>query len=357
LGTNKIDQPKRLRNLDALRGICAILVVLAHTLPRQWFGMGLVSAHPFVYLDLGRIGVAAFFLISGYVIPFSIPNGESSAQKFWISRFFRLWPAYWVAMLFYLLTAPHQASRLTVAANLTMMQRFVGLNDLETSFWTLQVELIFYFLITLMLLSGMVRNTQSYRTLLYAMIGLSVALAPVRLLIHKNLPLLLPMGLALMFLSGYIRQCRLIGRAFPWATVAQYMVSLIAVCLLGYGSKLKQTDDPFRLIIAYTFGLMLFLVFERMQDAHSLAVSLGAISYSIYLLHPAVIALASRFLPARNPGEDALAIMLMTIIVAWIVFRLVELPGQRLGKAIAARVAPPPFPVSCDHRHSPASSL
>jgi peptidoglycan/LPS O-acetylase OafA/YrhL len=315
-------------------------VVLSHSLPKKWVGMGLLPGDPLLFVDLGRVGVAAFFLISGYVIPFSIPRGGSPVPRFWISRFFRLWPAYWVAILLCLLMEPHQFSRLTVAVNFTMLQRFVGLSDLEGVFWTLQIELVFYVLITLMIVLGLVKNIQAYRNLFYGMIGLSLAMAAARLLLHKTLPVALPMGLTLMFLSGYIRQRKLTGRSFPWAMVALYFSSLVPVCLLGYGLKLRALDDPYRWMIAYALGLVLFLVFERMHDAPSIAVFFGAISYSIYLLHPIAGLVVRRYLPGAGPVLDAIAGLSLAVLAAWVVFRLVELPSQRLGKKIAARVQP-----------------
>jgi peptidoglycan/LPS O-acetylase OafA/YrhL len=48
-------------------------------------------------VSLGRFGVALFFLISGFAVPFSI-GGERPPAHFFISRVFRLYPACWLAL-------------------------------------------------------------------------------------------------------------------------------------------------------------------------------------------------------------------------------------------------------------------
>jgi peptidoglycan/LPS O-acetylase OafA/YrhL len=58
---------------------------------------------------------------------------------------------------------------------------------------------------------------------------------------------------------------------------------------------------------------------------------LGAISFSIYLLHPIALALADRYLPAGAAFVSGLA---GTLILAAIAYHLVEKPGQVFGKRL-----------------------
>ena len=50
------------------------------------------------YVNIGRFGVVAFFLVSGYIIPFSLERG-GSVRRFAVGRFFRLYPLYWVSLV------------------------------------------------------------------------------------------------------------------------------------------------------------------------------------------------------------------------------------------------------------------
>lgn len=83
-----LESKKRLIWLDSLRGIAAIFVVILHNL---------LESVTFGYFDIGKIGGAIFFLISGFVIPISLY--KKSIKQFIVGRFFRLYPAYGASIL------------------------------------------------------------------------------------------------------------------------------------------------------------------------------------------------------------------------------------------------------------------
>src|SRR5918911_2905418 len=146
---------RRIVFLDCVRGVAASIVVLEH-----FFGLhtqhgtgasstpGTWGRWSLEYLSLGRVGVVAFFLVSGYVIPLSLER--QSQRTFWIRRFFRLYPVYWLATAGYVavswhalsdagsLSAPH------VVLNLLMIQGAIGAVSLLPPGWTLGIELVFY---------------------------------------------------------------------------------------------------------------------------------------------------------------------------------------------------------------------
>jgi peptidoglycan/LPS O-acetylase OafA/YrhL len=131
----------RLPNIDLMRGIAILLVILYHldTIIILPFGWGLVrdaagSAHlaagsrvlRFVLLPfhMGRVGVNLFFVISGLCIHlrFAREQAENPAapfgpKTFFLRRFFRIYPVYWVALavgafvapLLYRAVYPHDA--------------------------------------------------------------------------------------------------------------------------------------------------------------------------------------------------------------------------------------------------------
>ena len=93
---------KRLENLDALRGLTAMSVLVQHLLSHVWRAMPngthWLKAIGLDYFDWGRFGVVLFFLISGYVIPLSFSE-PTPVRKFIVSRAFRLYPAFWLSVL------------------------------------------------------------------------------------------------------------------------------------------------------------------------------------------------------------------------------------------------------------------
>lgn len=94
----------------------------------------------------GYLGVPIFFIISGYVISLSASN--RSAFEFAISRFTRLYPAFWAGIIFtvIIVTLLNQKdySIGQILANLTMVNDYLGYKNIDGVYWTLQAELKFY---------------------------------------------------------------------------------------------------------------------------------------------------------------------------------------------------------------------
>ncbi|HEY2673131.1 MAG TPA: acyltransferase family protein, partial [Rugosimonospora sp.] len=93
VSTDVVDRTRRIEFLEAVRGSAATLVVLQHLLADEFPAYQRWTYH---HVDLGRIGVVAFFLVSGYVIPLSLTG--QTLRTFATRRFFRLYPSYWVAL-------------------------------------------------------------------------------------------------------------------------------------------------------------------------------------------------------------------------------------------------------------------
>ncbi|MCW2873627.1 MAG: putative rane protein [Streptomyces oryziradicis] len=154
-------RPPRLRALDGLRLVAALMVCLYHYTgrdgvvagawgqsPKHLFPAALTGAASY-----GCLGVQIFFVISGFVICMS--GWGRTLKAFTVSRVTRLYPAYWAAIL--LVTAvfalPWVAYRTVspsdLLTNLTMLQQPVGAERVLGVCWTLWAELRFYLLFAL----------------------------------------------------------------------------------------------------------------------------------------------------------------------------------------------------------------
>src|SRR5215472_5135330 len=117
----------RIRGLDGLRGIAAVSVLLFHYTVVYGQLIGPIGPLPFV-ATYGRHGVDLFFIISGFVILMTVDNSRN-VTDFIVSRFARLFPAFWTAVLMTscaltispLLPTFWSPGLGTIAANLTMM--------------------------------------------------------------------------------------------------------------------------------------------------------------------------------------------------------------------------------------------
>lgn len=92
---------ERLENIQALRGVAALMVLFAHVKEAEgdYGGAGALLPH---FLYMGVVGVDLFFLISGFVmthVALSGARGASAAQRFAYNRAARIYPVYWAATL------------------------------------------------------------------------------------------------------------------------------------------------------------------------------------------------------------------------------------------------------------------
>jgi peptidoglycan/LPS O-acetylase OafA/YrhL len=150
-GASAVDATRpRLGGLDGLRAFAAIAVVIHHV----GFDSGATFRQPFTQL-LARadVGVSIFFVLSGFLLyrPFIARLLDSRAapgtKEFWLKRFFRLYPAYWVAMVFMLVVGGIRVRGpigLFLSATLTHgyhpRRAIAGI----TQSWTLVTEIAFY---------------------------------------------------------------------------------------------------------------------------------------------------------------------------------------------------------------------
>lgn len=83
------ESPRRIPELDGLRGIAAVGVVLFHWMPTYTFWM-------WSFVDL-------FFVLSGFLITGILLRdfqaGKLSLKAFWINRILRIWPVYYATLL------------------------------------------------------------------------------------------------------------------------------------------------------------------------------------------------------------------------------------------------------------------
>ena len=362
------DRSPHFSHIDALRAVAALLVVWTHcaevfvnltpNAANAWMSE---AAHRF---DFGRIGVVAFFGISGFLIPNSIkPGRKGAAHAFLVSRFFRLFPAYWLSVLlaFAVIWLPfgRTPTLMEGLVNLTMLPELLGGSKAPAMglYWTLQIELLFYALCLAMLLAGVLRWGGAMAAGLTICLGLFAGLLLSAVgfgLASFNGFAILAFNLSVMFLGAVWR--RWLERkavfwmewAVLWGAIAVYLLLLPAFGLF----MLSRADDPaqfwFRFPVSYGLGVALFLVStSAVKICWPPLVRMGAASYSLYLMHPVVLygmvwLLEHRFKPAR---ADVLILTLLaamlSVALAFIVHRWVEQPAIALGRRIIARRSEP----------------
>lgn len=155
-------QRGRLQELDSIRGLAAISVVLYHYFYRynEIYGHQQIDTD---WIAFGHYGVQLFFIVSGFVIYWTLERTEKPAD-FLISRFSRLYPVFWVsaALTFILVSLFGLPGReiqfVDALKNALMFHERLHVPHVDGVYWTLTVELTFYCFIFALYITSNLRH-------------------------------------------------------------------------------------------------------------------------------------------------------------------------------------------------------
>jgi peptidoglycan/LPS O-acetylase OafA/YrhL len=314
----------RLQILDALRGLAALSVVwfhLAHS-------MGLTKEGTQIYRagTYGWVGVEVFFVMSGFVIPFTLEkNRYRIAQygRFLAKRVIRLDPPYLVSIASFLALAayfsvvshtPFRFSGTQVLLHLGYLNVFFGYEWIDNVYWTLAIE-VQYYVIMGVVFPLVARRRTFWWLVVPAAFGLMIVF-PSKVFIFCYTPFFM-LGLA----AFHYRRGTL---SKYWFLLSAMGFALCAVPYPGW--------------VAATICLLAALAIAFGDGAPWPLVSLGTVSYSLYLIHGAVGYTALSVTMRHAPWIPQLAAigiaMFSSIVAAWVLYELVEKPSQRLSSRI-----------------------
>jgi peptidoglycan/LPS O-acetylase OafA/YrhL len=324
-----------------IRGIASLAVLLQHGCERY----PLFNEASHAVFNLGRAAVVAFFLVSGFVIPFSLER-SGSLKRFWVGRLFRLYPLYWASLIAAILlfaggivSPPLRFGVNAALLNITMFQGFVGLPHAIGAYWTLGLEIIFYMMLSALFIAGV--NGRSL-TLAWLTVGFTF-------LTEIALPLVLHRAVA--FAPVELISAAMFGTlAYRWTTGAVTLRPVLAVygaaaAVLGVAAYVhcgvyrKADGDSFSVMCTLSSiigGYLLFfsLVAARHCRFPAPLLWLGRVSYSVYLTHPLVLGvLVYLALPSGALMPLAIAI---TLGVSELTYRCIECPAMQFGKKVTA---------------------
>ena len=165
MDSNRESKPLRFFELDGLRGVAALSVLFYHYtfMYEKYYGH---HENPLVTFSRGKLGVDLFFIISGFVILMTISRANS-VLDFVVSRVSRIYPVYWVAIIFTFavlkianLWPTGETGKPALLLNFTMLQRFFSIQSVDGVYWSLQYELLFYGLMIGVLVVGLIRHVE-----------------------------------------------------------------------------------------------------------------------------------------------------------------------------------------------------
>lgn len=344
---------RRLVELDVLRFVAAFAVMSFHFMAASkslWDEYPTKLFEPVARLTtLGILGVELFFLISGFVILMSVWG--HTVGEFAVSRVSRLYPAYWFAVLVIFIMYRFSGvggfdpklSDGEYLLNLTMFQGAFGVGHAGGVFWSLWVELRFYVLVALFSLVGITLRRCLVFLAAWSGLALLAELTQNETLVFVFMPRQAPYFIAGMAFFLIHRFGARSGAFVPWLLVAAgYGMSLYAA-MERVGERVRLVGikhypaPPEAVVVAITVVYLLMaavaLGWLRWVRWRRL-VTLGALTYPLYLLHQTVSAVV---IPAYRDVVDPWPLTAITMAVsiglAYLIYRLVDKPGQRWLRA------------------------
>lgn len=331
---------RRLHALDMLRGFCAIGVALYHY--RLWSGLAVPPAVEGLLALLGTYGVSIFFILSGYSLAhayearFRDQVSREQLLSYFRRRVARLGPLFGVTILLSVAgkvaTGGHVPDLFTALASLFLVFGFVdAANTPVIGGWSIGVEVVFYVFFPLMLLLR--RHGIAFLALALFLTGwISWRLAGLPDLPGGWALYVHPANQLIFFAGGvFLRLWHEKWHRWPGSVwLAIIAGALVCGVIVATGATELELVTGWRRALLIACALLIVAGLGMLRTPRGLigATSvLGGLSYPLYLLHPLLYFLASRFIPAGIPAILALAAI--AIAAAVVVDRFVDAPLQR----------------------------
>ncbi len=322
----------RIETLDYARFIAAISVLFFHYCCHG-FNTGKISSIEINenlrnVSQYGYFGVHFFFMISGYVIFWSAQSKDP--KKFIFSRMKRLYPAYWVSVLITSVvlaligSEAMRVSLLQILANLTMLQGYLGYPNVDGVYWTLLVELKFYFLVFLLLMSPLKEYLERVFLVwpVIFLIAYWFQLSDVEFLGGHYY--YFSAGALFAILSNK-KSKALIG-----SLILNFFFCLNKILDQGVTiSKAQFIDTEPLILAAITVSFFLFFIWIEAGNGKKIklpkAALLGALTYPIYLIHAHVgYALIDNLANESNKIVIYLVVITLIILISYLIHFIVE---------------------------------
>jgi peptidoglycan/LPS O-acetylase OafA/YrhL len=360
--------------LDAFRALALLPVLFYHFFTR-WAppvngeNTYLYDGNYGAWFSLGRYGVEFFFIISGFVIFMTLMRC-GHVFEFWYRRFARLWPALIVCMVVTLIVTSaigpdvlHRKPSDLVWSALMLGRYAPGAQWVDGAYWSLLVELKFYFWIGLAFLAGATRFTRTWSIFVLA----GVAVWGVGALVQSTTLVLVSKEIFVVdylpFFTAGIFYFKLYAERRPdWALLLLAGIPYIAIWSgIGFVPGLTNPADADTVYgsAGGTPPLALHAVVGAMGAAFwgfargglgwlaaGPLLFIGRISYPLYLLHQFVGVSVIRFVKSAGAG-DLVAIAVAAaccFVLAAVVTTLVEGPGKRRLMHFGKRALFPRWP-------------
>lgn len=344
---------KKLDYITVLRGIAILMVLVVHT---SQIGTGLQFIHPYIIglFNNGARGVQLFYLLSAFTLFLSFNNRHAGEKKpiknYFIRRFFRIAPLYYLAIVYYLWQDGTAHSTANIISNVLFLHGFspYWINSIVPGSWSIAVEVVFYCLLPFLFYR--IKNIQQACIFTFVALGIRLILfvlfSRYKLISDTNLwgdylffylPNQLPvfgLGIILYFIIYDISKTKLSPK---------FLVAGSVIIVLGMALQ----PGLFIPDIFY-FGLAFLILAYALNRYHppilfnAIVLYIGKISYTLYLTHWAAIYFLGRYkisnmIPGNNEATALCNFILnygmvlsLSVLLSSVLYYAIELPCKNL---------------------------
>ena len=351
---------------NQLRGMAVLSVIIAHYLGIYWFGRDVVAQtigapaveggapriFPYVFFaptfNYGPFGVAVFFLISGFVIPFSLE--KLGGIKFITARLFRIFPTYWAATLVTLgaiyLSNRYWGSEFYVTPdqamwNLLLVHQQLNVASIDMVNWTLCIEVLFYF--AALLMWPFIKRASALALVNFSLAVMAavtwwpaewdtvqVGSTPVVLAFFKY-QLMMVSFLFIGTLFNFRLNQRISSATLFGAAVA------IFIAFLATWPRTPLADQFWATPVNYFYALVVFSCCFMLRDRFrplKIVDFFADISYPLYLVHAVSGYAIIRLLMVHGFRyyQAATVAVICAVAIAYVLHRIVEMPTANIWK-------------------------
>ena len=320
---------EHLRHIETIRAIAALMVLSFHFVNYNNGSQFFIESKSIrTSFTFGAQGVELFYLISGFIIPYSLLKGGYKIKHFFLyisKRIIRLYPPYLLTIVGILVanlifnefiweTKAHIGIKQILANVFFLTDLFPNIEWINPIFRTLKVEFQFYLLIGI-LFPFLIQNRFNLILGCFALLGTGILLIGSNN-VFTNAP---------FFVTGLILFL-IFQNQWKWEYIIILLISQLILLQFYYWEDL----------IINLIGIILIIGLPKESRFLQLT---GKISYPIYLIHGLFggwfLYAASKFESGNN--YPFIAIILAALIswgAAWIMHFLIEKPSMRWSRKI-----------------------
>jgi peptidoglycan/LPS O-acetylase OafA/YrhL len=352
----------RLDFIDSLRGIAALAIVVYHM---SFLGLPtLLEEH----ILLARSSLILFFIISSFTLYYSLDDKKNEAkrfQKFYMRRFFRIAPLFYVMVLIYLVkdvlilkTFPATAE---IMANFAFIFNLYPpyFESIVTTGWTIGVEMLFYLILPLIYLGfNTIRRsiiflvcTMAFADIVHYLLSQFAPFSQEIMRGYMSVASFLPVFstgiICYLIYKNYIHK---IGRAYgKIISILLFILTIfiLFVVILNPDFYFIPLSERYWQAIAFSTLCLSLSLYPNRLLVNGITTFYGKISYSVYLLHPLLIYFlkpAYDFIYAGivPPSLAFFSCFLLTLVFLTLsslfTYSLIEKKGISYGKMLIERL-------------------